>query len=58
MIEKVKEHVKSLLTDGKISGFLGLRNDDGVVTPFLFQRAEKNLILFFSLGDLDTPGRC
>lgn len=55
MIEKVKEHVKSLLTDGKINGFLGLRNDDGVVTPFLFQRAEE-LDTVLSLGDLDTPG--
>ena len=38
MIEQVKENVKSLLASGKIVGFLGLRNDDGVVTPFLFKR--------------------
>ncbi|MGC8604020.1 MAG: 4Fe-4S ferredoxin, partial [Desulfomonilaceae bacterium] len=55
MIEKVKEHVKSLLAGGEIAGFLGLRNDDGVVTPFLFQRAEE-VDSVFSLGDLDVPG--
>ncbi len=55
MIEQVKEHVKSLLASGKIVGFLGLRNDDGVVTPYLFQR-EEELDNVLSVGDLETPG--
>jgi formate dehydrogenase subunit beta len=55
MIEQVKENVKSLLASGKIVGFLGLRNDDGVVTPYLFQK-EEELDNVLSVGDLDTPG--
>ncbi|MFA6220964.1 MAG: 4Fe-4S ferredoxin [Desulfomonilaceae bacterium] len=55
MIEQVKEHVKSLLASGKIVGFLGLRNDDGVVTPYLFQK-EEELDNVLSVGDLETPG--
>lgn len=55
MIEKVKEHVKSLLASGKIGGFLGLKNENGVVTPFLFQ-TEEELQNGFSLGDMETPG--
>ena len=55
MIEQVKEHVKSLLASGKIVGFLGLRNDDGVVTPYLFQ-GEEELDNVLSVGDLETPG--
>ena len=56
MIEKVKEQVQILLSEGKIAGFLGLRDDDGVVTPFLFQKPE-NVDASFSLGDLgDEPG--
>ena len=51
MIEQVKEHVKGLLASGKIAGFLGLRNDAGVVTPFLFKQ-EEQLDFSFSLGDL------
>lgn len=55
MIEKVKEHVKSLMASGKISGFLGLKNENGVVIPFLFQ-TEEELENGFSLGDTETPG--
>lgn len=55
MIEQVKEHVKGLLASGKIAGFLGLRNDAGVVTPFLFKQ-EEQLDSSFSLGELESQG--
>lgn len=50
MNEQVKEHVRSLFNEGRIAGFLGLRNKDGVVTPHLYKTADE-LDDGFSLGD-------
>jgi ferredoxin len=37
MLDQVKNHVKGLLEEGKIEGFLGLIDNDGAITPHLFK---------------------
>lgn len=49
MVEEVKEHVKKVLAEGKIAGFLGLKDADGNIFPFLFITPE-DLQNGFSLG--------
>jgi formate dehydrogenase (coenzyme F420) beta subunit len=55
MIEQVRDHVKKLLDDGKIAGFLGLKDQDGNIFPHLYQ-ASQELDNGFSIGDLRKPG--
>ncbi len=50
MIDQIKDHVKNLFTEGKIAGFLGLRDDNGTVLPYLYKGAE-DLDTGFSIGD-------
>ncbi len=55
MIEQVKEHVKKLFNEGKISAFLGLKDQSGNVIPHLYATAEE-LDNGFSIGDVRGPG--
>jgi ferredoxin len=55
MIEQVKQHVKSLLDEGKITAFLGLKDVGGNVFPHIYEKSDE-LENGFSLGDLDEPG--
>ncbi len=55
MIEDVKNHVRTLLTDGRISAFLGLKDHSGNITPYLYTTPDE-LDNGFSLGDKDKPG--
>ncbi len=55
MIEQVREHVKTLLTEGKIAGFLGLKNQEGNVVPYIYEKPD-DLDNGLSLGDLEGPG--
>ncbi len=55
MIEQVRDHVKTLLTDGKIEGFLGLKDLNGSIFPYLYKEAQE-LEEGFTLGDLTKPG--
>jgi len=55
MIDKVKEHVKQLLDEGKITAFLGLRDRDGNIYPHLYESSEE-LDGGFSLGAGEGPG--
>ncbi len=55
MIEQVRDHVKTLLSEGKIAGFLGLKNQDGNILPYLYEKAD-DLENGLSLGDLEEPG--
>lgn len=54
MYEKVIEHIKGLLDEGVIQGFLGLRKVYGAVTPYFFTKPEE--LEDFSAGDVDKPG--
>jgi len=36
MSEKIRENVRAFLAEGKIKGFLGLRQENGHVVPHLF----------------------
>jgi ferredoxin len=54
MIDKVREHVKALLDDEKIAGFLGLRQEDGHIFPHLFETSS-DLENGFSIGRSDEP---
>lgn len=55
MIEQVKEHVKGLLKDGKIGAFVGLKEYQGNIFPYVFHNADE-IDQGFSLGDLSGPG--
>jgi formate dehydrogenase (coenzyme F420) beta subunit len=55
MIEQVKEHVRALLSDGRISAFVGLKDQAGNILPFVYQTVE-DLDQGFSLGDRESPG--
>jgi ferredoxin len=55
MIEQIKQHVKALLTDGKISAFVGLKDQNGNVVPHLFYTAD-DIENGFSLGEVKNPG--
>ena len=54
MIDKIKTHVDRLLSEKKISGFLGLIEKNGHVGPHLFQEAGQ--LDGFCLGDRETAG--
>jgi ferredoxin len=55
MIEQVKTHVKTLMNEGKLDAFVGLKNSDGNVVPYVFSTAEE-IDDGFTLGDLEGPG--
>lgn len=55
MIEQVTAHVKALLEEGKINAFLGLRDQNGNVFPYVYEKPE-DLSDGFSIGDLEGPG--
>jgi len=54
MSKKIKETVQTLLTEGKIKGFLGLREESGNIMPHLF--CDPNELDQLSLGDRGKPG--
>ena len=54
MSQKIREHIERLLTDRKIKGFLGLREENGHILPFLF--CDPNELAHLSLGDRGKPG--
>ena len=54
MKEQIIEKVKSLLDDGRIKGFLGLREKDGHIGPYLF--TDSGELADLSLGERDKPG--
>jgi formate dehydrogenase subunit beta len=54
MSKKIKETVQTLLTGGKISGFLGLREENGHIMPHLF--TDPKDLDHLSLGDQGKPG--
>jgi formate dehydrogenase (coenzyme F420) beta subunit len=54
MSQKIKEHIERLLTEKKIKGFLGLREENGHILPFLF--CDPNELSHLSLGDRGKPG--
>ncbi len=54
MIEEIKKQVRELLTSGTIKGFLGLREIDGHIAPYLFCDAED--MDSMNLGDYKKPG--
>lgn len=54
MIEKVCDVVRGHLREGRITAFLGLREVNGHVGPFLFKDQED--LSGFSLGDRERPG--
>ncbi|MDD3471169.1 MAG: 4Fe-4S dicluster domain-containing protein [Syntrophaceae bacterium] len=56
MIDIVKEQVKTLMDSGQISAFLGLKEKQGSVFPFLYKSVQ-DLDEGFSLGDLEKPGQ-
>jgi len=54
MSQKIKEQVKQLLADRKIKGFLGLREENGHVMPYLF--CDPQELDSLSVGDWKKPG--
>jgi formate dehydrogenase subunit beta len=54
MKEQVVERVKKLLEEGQIQGFLGLREDNGFVRPYLFKNPDE--MGEMSLGDFKKAG--
>jgi len=54
MKEQIRKHATRLLDDGRIKGFLALRQNGTDVEPYLFTDAGQLKTL--SLGDLDKPG--
>lgn len=54
MSQKIKETVQKLLADGKVKGFLGLREENGHIMPYLFCHPEE--LEHLSLGDRSKPG--
>jgi ferredoxin len=58
MIDQVREHVKGLLDSHKIAAFLGLRDEDGNIIPYLYE-TQADLDQGFSVGDCsaDQPAR-
>jgi formate dehydrogenase subunit beta len=54
MSTKIKETVQRLLAEGKIRGFLGLREENGNIMPHLF--CDPKELDRFSLGDKGKPG--
>ncbi len=58
MVEKAKEYVKALFSDGRIDAFLGLLDQDGNIYPYLFEKVG-DLDKRFTLGvrDGQAPAR-
>jgi ferredoxin len=54
MSQKIREHIERLLTERKIKGFLGLREENGHILPFLF--CDPKELVHLSLGDREKPG--
>ena len=54
MKEKIIDHVKKLFDEGKIDGFIGLRQCNGHIAPHLFTGAGD--LQDLSLGDAEKPG--
>ena len=54
MSTKIKETVRTLLAEGKIKGFLGLREDSGNIMPHLF--CDPKELDALSLGDWKKAG--
>jgi len=54
MSQKIKQQVKQLLADKKIKGFLGLREENGHVVPYLFCDSQE--LDSISVGDWRKPG--
>ncbi len=54
MKEQIQQHVKNLLAEGKIKGFLGLRQQGTDIGPYLFTTADE--LEDLSLGDRQDPG--
>ena len=54
MSQKIREHIERLLTERKIKGFLGLREENGHIQPFLF--CDPKELVHLSLGDRGKPG--
>jgi ferredoxin len=54
MSQKIREYVQQLLSDGKIKGFLGLKQEHGHIMPYLF--CTPGDLDHLSLGDKDGPG--
>ena len=54
MSQKIKEHVQKLLTEEKIKGFLGLREENGNIMPHLF--CDPKELDLLSLGDWKKAG--
>ncbi len=54
MSQKITEHVQRLLTEGKIKGFLALKEDHGHIMPHLF--CDPQELKHISLGDREEPG--
>lgn len=55
MIDQVVAHVKTLMGEGKIAGFLGLKESFGNIFPHLYSTSEE-LNDGFTLGDLQGAG--
>lgn len=55
MIDQVVTHVKTLMEEGKIAAFLGLKDCFGNIFPHLYGTSEE-LDDGFSIGDLQGPG--
>jgi ferredoxin len=54
MKKQIQQHVKNLLAEGKIKGFLGLRQQGTDIGPYLFTTADE--LEDLSLGDRQDPG--
>jgi len=54
MSKRIKEYVQQLLASGKIKGFLGLREENGHIMPYLF--CDSHEFEQMSLGDRNKPG--
>jgi formate dehydrogenase (coenzyme F420) beta subunit len=55
MIDQVREHVKTLLSEGKIGAFVGLRNQESNIFPYVYDNIE-DIDDGFTIGDLEAPG--
>jgi ferredoxin len=54
MKETIQQHVKDLLTQEKIKGFLALKRDGTDIGPYLFTKVDE--LEDLSLGDREDPG--
>jgi formate dehydrogenase (coenzyme F420) beta subunit len=55
MIQKVREHVRVLLNEGKIGAFVGLQDLEGNIIPYVYEKGE-DLDNGFTIGDLRASG--